>query len=400
MTRPLTCLILAAGLALPAHGAVTFDSSIECGNGEAFTQTAGDTYSFEIEADTNAADRQWFHFAVSGAAGRTLTLRVLNIEDTNVPSHWRHARPVASSDGGATWHRVRGLVSTDGDEYRFTHTFTGDGERIALHFPYTLTHAQERLTHWAGHPDVTRIEIGRSVEGRPIELLRITHGPAAPADGKSGVWVVARQHAAETPGSWMMDGLVEFLLSDDARADALRRAAVFNVVPMCNPDGVFAGNYRQNAAGVNLNRVWNAPDPATSPEIQAIVDAIAAWVAEGHSYDFFADLHADSGALSNYAFHPPPGMMPPPYHERLLDILHRVEQIAPDFTARRGESGSRGRGVSRQSQMFGHGVLALLFENGYTYPAYGPQAHRYMTPARHAAIGEAIGLALHGHFLE
>ena len=42
--------------------------------------------------------------------------------------------------------------------------------------------------------------------------------------------------------------------------------AVFYVVPNCCPDGSARGHLRTNAAGVNLNRTWAAPDPATSPE--------------------------------------------------------------------------------------------------------------------------------------
>ena len=48
-----------------------------------------------------------------------------------------------------------------------------------------------------------------------------------------------------------------------------RYAAVPQVVPMLNPDGVIVGNYRCNLAGFDLNRVWDDPDPELHPTIAA-----------------------------------------------------------------------------------------------------------------------------------
>jgi murein tripeptide amidase MpaA len=39
---------------------------------------------------------------------------------------------------------------------------------------------------------------------------------------------------------------------------------------MLNPDGVFLGNYRCNALGLDLNRQWDAPQPYSSPTILAV----------------------------------------------------------------------------------------------------------------------------------
>lgn len=50
-------------------------------------------------------------------------------------------------------------------------------------------------------------------------------------------------------------------------AKQLRDAFVFKVIPMLNPDGVINGNYRCSLAGVDLNRVWNAPSRRLHPPI-------------------------------------------------------------------------------------------------------------------------------------
>lgn len=44
----------------------------------------------------------------------------------------------------------------------------------------------------------------------------------------------------------MCVGLVNFLISDDIDAVRLREKVVFKIIPMINPDGVVAGNYRYN----------------------------------------------------------------------------------------------------------------------------------------------------------
>jgi murein tripeptide amidase MpaA len=51
-----------------------------------------------------------------------------------------------------------------------------------------------------------------------------------------------------------MEGLIDFLLSSDSKADWLRSNFVFKIVPMLNPDGVIVGNSRTNMEGLDLNR--------------------------------------------------------------------------------------------------------------------------------------------------
>ncbi len=109
------------------------------------------------------------------------------------------------------------------------------------------------------------------------------------------VWIVARQHAFETGGSWAIEGLIRFLASDDPEARELRRKVRFKICPMVNPDGVTDGNTRFNANGVDLNRHWNASDPLSSdlkraPEIALVKQAILNWSRQ-HRLDLFINIH-------------------------------------------------------------------------------------------------------------
>ena len=51
-----------------------------------------------------------------------------------------------------------------------------------------------------------------------------------------------------------MEGVIDFLMSKEPDAVALRDKYVFKIVPMLNPDGVITGNYRCSLGGYDLNR--------------------------------------------------------------------------------------------------------------------------------------------------
>jgi murein tripeptide amidase MpaA len=79
--------------------------------------------------------------------------------------------------------------------------------------------------------------------------------------------ISARVHPGETPASFMMQGFIKYLCSNAHQATQLRKRIVFKVVPMLNPDGVLAGNYRTSMAGCDLNRKFDEPDFRLHPSV-------------------------------------------------------------------------------------------------------------------------------------
>jgi murein tripeptide amidase MpaA len=66
--------------------------------------------------------------------------------------------------------------------------------------------------------------------------------------------ICSRVHPGESNASFIMEGFLEFIVSNDKDAKTLREIFVFKIIPMLNPDGVIVGNYRCSLSGLDLNR--------------------------------------------------------------------------------------------------------------------------------------------------
>ena len=111
----------------------------------------------------------------------------------------------------------------------------------------------------------------RTLAGNRCQYLTIT-SKACPQtnEKKKGVFISARVHPGESVGSWMMKGVIDFLLSSTHEAQVLRDKFIFKIVPMINPDGVINGNYRCSLSGNDLNRRYKVPNRVLHPTIHSI----------------------------------------------------------------------------------------------------------------------------------
>ena len=137
----------------------------------------------------------------------------------------------------------------------------------------------------AGLPFMEKQVIGQSLMGKPIVALNNTE-----SDGKKIVIVISRQHPPEVTGYMAMQEFVESLTSSSELALKFRENYELIIVPMVNPDGVDEGNWRHNAAGVDLNRDWEF---FVQPETRAVRDFILKKVSEQEAKVYFAfDFHS------------------------------------------------------------------------------------------------------------
>lgn len=88
--------------------------------------------------------------------------------------------------------------------------------------------------------------------GFPIYYMRITSNKSDRK--KKSIFITSRVHPGETHSSFIFNGILKFLLSNNPEAKYLRKHYYFFLVPCMNPDGVILGNSRVNALGYDLNR--------------------------------------------------------------------------------------------------------------------------------------------------
>ena len=105
----------------------------------------------------------------------------------------------------------------DEDTYYFAHCY-----------PYTYSDLQDYLNEIQVDHEKSQYckqkVLCRSLAGNYIYMLTITNPTTASVQQtKKGVVVTARVHPGETNASWMMKGLLDFLLGDSADAKVRRR---------------------------------------------------------------------------------------------------------------------------------------------------------------------------------
>lgn len=156
--------------------------------------------------------------------------------------------------------------------FTFTYTFEYDDDVVYFSYaqPYTYTDLCDDLTEIQAKKlnYVTRNLLCRTIAGNKCEYLTITNRVPIEVDrAKQGVVLTARIHPGESNSSYMMKGIIDFLVSEDTVASELRDKFVFKVIPMLNPDGVINGNYRCSLAGCDLNRRWKYPSEILHPTV-------------------------------------------------------------------------------------------------------------------------------------
>lgn len=277
---------------------LVFDSRFESGNLRRAVQVHDTLYDLVLSPDVNTEGHtQWFYFSVTGMVPEVrYRFNIVNLEKSNSQFNFG-MQPVVLSEAdfaktGTGWRRAGTRIGYFKNELKrqsgrkpmrsnhysatFSLTFRHRNDKcyIAFHYPYTYTDCMEHLNRvTTAHPDhIKRNLLCRTLAGNRCDLLTITSFDPAdiisnPMTSRKYVMLSARVHPGETNASWMMQGLIDFLVGSSAAALQLRKEFIFKIVPMLNPDGVANGNHRCSLAGCDLNRKWRNPHPILHPTI-------------------------------------------------------------------------------------------------------------------------------------
>lgn len=279
-----------------------------CGGNIHVVRKHGSSAELALQHDNASPLRQWFHFRVRNVQGAHVELTIINAGDASYPHGYYHYRALASYDLDR-WFRVE--THFDGRRLVLRHRPEDDIVHYSYFAAYPLERQYALLARASNLPWVRVETIGRSVEGRAIDLL--TFGSDGP--GKRRIWMTARQHSGETMAAYFAEGVIQRLLdgSDELTRVLLDHCVIF-VVPNVNPDGSARGNFRTNAVGRDLNREWSFPNGQSSPEVLAVRSAM-----EQRGVDLYLDIHGDENEPCVFAV----GCMGNP---RYSDRLYRLER--------------------------------------------------------------------------
>lgn len=257
------CRTAAAVIAFDFEGASASTCSIE--GQRAFTVLITPEHAPPI----NPSPWYAFRYESDGDAPVMVTLRYLGGAHRYTPK-WTNDRAVSeppvevSEDGKSATLRLP----------------PGKGQVSAQELITAANHGAD-LRRWGAALGTLPFTLGQSLDGRPIEAIRLGSG-----DAPRLVVLLGRQHPPEVTGAIAMRAFVDELVAMLARDPQAFADHQFLIVPLLNPDGVARGHWRANRGAVDLNRDWGGFTQPETRVVKAWLDALPAPVRPVVMIDF------------------------------------------------------------------------------------------------------------------
>lgn len=371
---------------------IRIDAAFDSGNIDILS-IDGTAARLAIRRDHQSEFAQWFHFRVAGAAGRELTLAITGLGQSAYPGGWPDYNACVSEDR-EYWGRAASTYdpAADGGTLTIRYTPAADIAWFAYFAPYSMERHHDLVAAAAASESVSHRTLGTTLDGQPIDLLEL-------GEGETQVWLYARQHPGESMAEWWMEGALDLLTDPaDPHGRKLRQLCRFHIVPNMNPDGSRRGHLRTNAAGVNLNREWDAPSAERSPEVLCVRDAM-----DQTGVHFAIDVHGDEAIpavfIAGFEGIPSWTEQQGADYRRYRAIL---ERRTPDFQTRRGypvaPAGKANLSMSTNqlAERFGasHGCVSMTLEMPFKDNADLPDPAQGWSPERSKLLGRECLAAL------
>ncbi|CAF3828529.1 unnamed protein product [Rotaria magnacalcarata] len=306
---------------------VLFESRFESGNLMKAIQVGEFDYELYLRYDLyTKRNTQWFYFRLQNIrADKRYRFTIVNFfKPSSLYSYGM--KPLIYSvldaeDKGIGWQRCgedivyykNNLPAPDNSSsslYSLSWTCkfpnNNDTYYFAHCYPYTYSDLQDYLNEIQSDRFKSQYckqkILCRTLAGNFIYLLTITNPTTAKTNNtttlpenqvKKGIVLTARVHPGETNASWMMKGLLDFLLGDSNDAKLLRENFIFKIIPMLNPDGVIVGNYRCSLSGRDLNRNYKTILKDAYPSIWHTREMIKRFMNETELV-LYCDFHGHS----------------------------------------------------------------------------------------------------------
>lgn len=202
------------------------------------------------------------------------------------------------SHDGKDWQVIETEFLKESSQLKFILSIPASGSLYVARLPpYRVSDLDRLVDEIREHPLIQITTIGKTVLGRPLEIVRVGR-----EDAPNRVFMRARAHPWESGGNWVVEGMIRHLIAtvDSKESDRayLDRFCVY-IMPMANKDGVAMGRSRFNMLGKDLNRDWDAPaDPKLCPENAALEKWLNTMLEAGKRPHLALEMHNDaSGKL-------------------------------------------------------------------------------------------------------
>jgi hypothetical protein len=280
------------------------------------------TIRFQPAGKAERGWQNWWFLRVDGADTR----RPVNLELEAVGKlspAWAMPDRAAFSTNGSVWTQT--ALGERRDKIQIYRVSTPSPTFwLAWGPPFTASDAAafgQRLA--AAHSSVKTFELCKSLEGRSVPAWKIAEG-ARPSGKRMGVWIVAREHAWESGGSWVARGIVEWLVGPDEHARWLRENAEVFVVPVMDVDRVATGDGGKGSSPRDHTFDWS--EPPHYREVAAAQQQIRSLLQEGRM-NLLLDLHNPGARKDPEAeglYLTPPNLLSAPVvklQERFVSLL-------------------------------------------------------------------------------
>ena len=337
---------------------ITIHSSFIGGNIQV-KEINGDTVLLDNELRDSGQDWFYWAFCIEGAAGRTLTFQF--------PKHRLGYWGPAVSHDLVEWHWLND-VSNDAFCYRF------EAHENKVYFAHSPLYHPDRFFGLCRTLGLTVDELCKSRKGRSVPCLHI-------GNGNKSILLTARHHACESPGSYVLEGVLQELTAHPMEDTRIL------VVPFVDLDGVIEGD--QGKARVPHDHNGDYAGEPLYPEARAIRD-----YATEFGCHYALDLHAPwhRGAQNDHVFVVRKCAEKLDRFERLSALLEA--EVTPSSMQYQGENDhapdtgwnkSNGPGFASAMNKRPENILAFALENTY----FGT-ADNVSTPDRLIELGKCF----------
>lgn len=345
-------------------------------------------YDHERESPNRAAGH--FHFQLQGKPGAKITLELRELD--NVwngirSSVAKEIKTMCLSENGRDW-KVIPVDNSSGVSVRFTVEMPGPRLYVARLEPYRISDLEKFLASIRPNPLVAITPIGRTVQGRELEIVRVGR-----EDAPYRAFIRARAHPWEPGGSWVVQGLIARLLRGDAEAQRLLERTCYYVLPMANKDGVANGRTRFNFQGKDLNRNWDKPVvQELAPENYALEQWLEKMIASGKKPHFAMELHNDGGGRLHISRPPVPEL---PRHLERMAFFEKLLRQHTWFTEGPTSATFKNSGTLGEGWLERYGIDAVVHEFNANWIA---GLKEYPQGRHWVGYGENLATVLHEYF--